>query len=279
MATIFSSSSFPYFSWKKSLSMNHVLLIFFSIWYCKLVYWDAAEACYVIPCYEGRGLQELWKVNKGITFMGESSGVFAVFHAVLGYTLFSGLQSINVSRNAHFIVGLFSGCTLCGFLLSLNMVYVWSAETNTLLNLSKLQVTNDVFEESGRHMIVNSKLTYKFLVLSYISSIMCFFQLLVLIQLVLSQKKFTRYFRLLVSGSERGEDIGLISQNSNIDSEAIPFQLQRPVLYTDKDNNDEQQQIAVVASAGSSTSSSSSSPSQSSSNRHNSNNNTTTLLV
>ena len=27
-----------------------------------------SNACYVDPCYEGEGLQELWKVNKGVSF-------------------------------------------------------------------------------------------------------------------------------------------------------------------------------------------------------------------
>ncbi|OEU21840.1 hypothetical protein FRACYDRAFT_231986 [Fragilariopsis cylindrus CCMP1102] len=211
MTAIFSSSSSSsssLFSWRKLLAISHAVLGLLSIWYCKLVYWNAAEACYVMPCYEGPGLQELWKVNKGVTFTGESSGVFAIFHAAL----------------AHFAIGIFTGCTFCASLLSLNMVYVWSAETNLLLNLSKLNPNGNVFEESGRHMIVNHSLTGKLYTLSYISSFMCFFQLLVMIQLLMARKEFTRYYRLLVSGGGGGEEL---SQNS----EAIPL---RSVLYIDE---------------------------------------------
>ena len=226
MTAIFSSSSSSsLFSWRKLLAISHAVLGLLSIWYCKLVYWNAAEACYVMPCYEGPGLQELWKVNKGITFTGESSGVFAIFHAALGYALFSGpADESSLLHQAHFVIGIFTGCTFCASLLSLNMVYVWSAETNLLLNLSKLNPNGNVFEESGRHMIVNHSLTGKLYTLSYISSFMCFFQLLVMIQLLMARKEFTRYYRLLVSGGGGGEEL---SQNS----EAIPL---RSVLYTDE---------------------------------------------
>jgi hypothetical protein len=238
MTAIFSSSSSK-FSWRKALAISHAVLGLFSIWYCKLVYWNAAEACYVIPCYEGPGLEELWKVNKGITFTGESSGVFAIFHAALGYALFSGPENeSSLLHQAHFIIGIFTGCTFCASLLSLNMVYVWSAETNLLLNLSKLNVNSNVFEESGRHMIVNHSLTGKLFTLSYISSFMCFFQLLVLIQLLMARKEFTRYYRLLVSGGGGGEEL---HQNS----EAIPL---RSVLYTDESTGASSSSASTTAS-------------------------------
>ena len=207
-------------SWRKCLATIHWGLACLSIWYCKLVYWDAAEACYVTPCYEGPGLEELWKVNKGVTFTGESSGLFALAHAVLGCCLFANRSDdYSLIRDAHFVVGVFGGMTLCASLLSLNMVYVWGAETNLLLNLSKLNYSNKVFEESGRHMVVNHSLTKTFLELSTLSSLLCFLQLVVLIQLLVSRREFTKHFRLLAQRAMGGDEAMVMTQSR----ETIPL--------------------------------------------------------
>eukprot|EP00536_Pseudo-nitzschia_multiseries_P008066 jgi/Psemu1/296787/fgenesh1_pm.198_\ len=196
-----SGSSVVCCSWQGLLATIHGVLLFLSLWYCKLVFWNAAEACYVDPCYEGPGLEELWKVNKGVTFTGESSGVFCLAHAALGYFLFAGRDSSSSSllEHAHFVVGVFAGATLCAALLSLNMVCVWGAETNLVINLSKLRESNDVFEESHRHMLVVHSLVATFLRLSTISSFLCFFQLVVLVHLLVTRNAFTRRFRLLAA--------------------------------------------------------------------------------
>ena len=203
-------------SWRRLLAMSHWGLGVFSLWYCKLVYWDAAEACYVSPCYEGPGLEELWKVNKGVTFTGESSGLFALFHAFLGCFLFQrgANDESSLLQDAHFVVGVFGGMTLCASLLSLNMVYVWGAETNLLINLSKLKDYNKVFEESGRHMAVHHSLTQTFFELSTLSSLLCFLQLVVMIQLLVSRKEFTKHFRLLAQSAMGGDQVIMTSRNS-----------------------------------------------------------------
>jgi len=203
------------------LAIVHAILVFLSLWYCKLVYWDAAEACYVDPCYEGPGLEEVWKVNKGVTFTGESSGVFALAHATLGYVLFvrsNNDGSSSLLEHAHFVVGIFAGATFCASLLSLNMVYVWGAETNLMINLSKLKESNTIFEESDRHMLVVHSLTATFLRLSTLSSFLCLFQLVVLVQLLIARKEFTSYFRLLASGEiDSGESMPLRSMGTVAD--------------------------------------------------------------
>ena len=205
-------------SWRKLLATSHCVLVFFALWYCKLVYWDAAEACYVTPCYEGPGLEELWKVNKGITFTGESAGLFALAHAVLGCLLFvkrSSESSSSLLEDAHFLVGVFGGATLCASLLSLNMVYVWGAETNLLINLSKLRDSNKIFDESGRHMVVNHSLTKSFLKLSWVSLFLFIFQLVVLFQLLVSRMEFTKHFRLLARRGVEGDEAMTMTQNGN----------------------------------------------------------------
>jgi hypothetical protein len=188
------------------------------------VYWNAAEACYVDPCYEGPGLEELWKVNKGVTFTGESSGLYALSHAALGCLLFARRSSEGSSflEDAHFLVGIFGGLTLSASLLSLNMVYVWGAETNLQINLSKLRDSNKVFDESGRHMVVNHSLTKTFLELSTLSSGLCFLQLVVLVQLLLSRREFTKHFRLLATRAVGG-DQDLDMTNNTDNRETMPL--------------------------------------------------------
>jgi len=213
-------------SWQNLLAVSHAILGYLSLWYCKLVFWDAAEACYVSPCYEGPGLEELWKINKGVTFTGESSGIFALMHAALGYALFArdNRDSSSLLEHAHFVVGVFAGTTFCASLLSLNMLYVWGAEMNLLINLSKLNESNKVFEESGRHMTVNHSLVGTFFRLSSLSSCMCFFQLFVLAQLLVARKEFTSYFRLLASGVVEEEAMTMTQRSNMIASERVPLQ-------------------------------------------------------
>ena len=195
------------------LAVSHGILMVLAVWYWKLVAWDAAEACYVDPCYEGPGLEELWKVNKGVTFAGKSEGVLALIHAACGYGLFAPTTSFfacwsrrrsRILRDAHFVAGIFGGATACAALFSLSMVWVWGAETNLLLNLSRLRAANAVFEESGRHMFVRHALVRTFLELGTLSSALCFVQLSVAVQLVLANREFARQFRLLASPSSGG---------------------------------------------------------------------------
>jgi len=201
-------------SWQKALVICHILLGMSSFVYCYHVYWKAAEACYVIPCYEGPGLQALWKVNKGVSFVGESAGVVSTAHAFLGYLLFRPKHDNRVygfSRNennnddnipallldrAHFMAGIFTGCTFCVALLSLSMVWVWGAEWNLLGDLTRLDTSNKIFEESGRHMVVNEALLRTMTRLFYWSAVMCFLQFLILIQLLVARGSFSLYFGL-----------------------------------------------------------------------------------
>lgn len=183
-----------------------------SLWYCKKVFADASEACYVLPCYEGPGLQALWKVNKGVTFTGESSGVFASMHAGLGYLLFRN-NSESIRQSAHFLLGIFTGMTACAALLSLNMVWVWGAEWNLLGDLTLLNEDNVVFEESGRHMAVNQPLISTFRQLFYLSAAMLLLQGWILLQLLASKAECFRHFHLLGGGQ------------SNVAGELTPLQM------------------------------------------------------
>ncbi|KAG7343212.1 hypothetical protein IV203_021157 [Nitzschia inconspicua] len=204
---ISSSVSRPY-NRHTLLSWFHGLLILSSAWYCYQVFGGAAEACYVLPCYEGPGLQALWKVNKGVTFTGESSGVFSLAHALVGWWL------VTYHKMAHaFVMGVLAGCTLCASLLSWNMIWVWGAEWNLLGDLTLLNPNNTIFEESGRHMIINRPLISVFQQLFYLSVAMCALQSGVLIQFLVNGSTWIRTFRI------RAEE-----QTSSLADELTPLQ-------------------------------------------------------
>ena len=66
---------------------------------------DAANACYVTPCMEGVGTQELWKVDKGVAACCVVGGCVAVLQAVLGLWMFTRHDP----RRSQFLIGLFAG--------------------------------------------------------------------------------------------------------------------------------------------------------------------------
>ena len=196
-----------------------------SMWYCKLVLWDASEACYVLPCYEGPGMQALWKLIKGVTFTGKSSGVFFVLHALMGVLLFRNRKRLDNNNNsdddnflkeAHFVIGIFIGCTLCAGVLSLNMIWVWGAERNLIHNLTKINPSNPAFDQDGRHMTVQESLIRTFTVLSFVSSIICFCKLLLVMLLLMARGFVSNYFRLL-GGRSSEETVPLQSMSSGGD--------------------------------------------------------------
>lgn len=202
------------FPWRDSLTISHLVLGVLTIFYCVNVF-VAAEACYVLPCYEGPGLQALWKVNKGVTFTGKSSGWFALAHSALGFFLFCP-RGKAVLEEAHFVAGVFSGGTFCAALLMLNMTWVWGAEWNLLGDMTRLREDNIIFEESGRHMSVNLPLVDTFRRLFYLSLAMCAVQTFILVQLVVARKLFAGYFRL--EGGTSGE--------------TTPLQIESPAIVT-----------------------------------------------
>jgi hypothetical protein len=173
------------------LSWCHGALLASSLWYCYHVFSGAAEACYVIPCYEGPGLQALWKVNKGVTFTGESSGIFALAHASVGWWM-----ATYHSRAHAFLLGILAGCTLCAALLSLNMIWVWGAEWNLLGDMTRLNPNNTIFDESGRHMSVNKPLIGVFQQLFYTNICIGLLQSAILIEFLVNGSKWIRIFRI-----------------------------------------------------------------------------------
>mmetsp|Transcript_273 Transcript_273/g.658 ORF Transcript_273/g.658 Transcript_273/m.658 type:complete len:624 (-) Transcript_273:25-1896(-) len=219
--------------WRQRLVCCSLMLSTLSLAYCFVVFTKASEACYVTPCYEGAGWQTLWMVNRGVTVAGTSSGIFFLIHAMLGYSLFRRRQDDDQQstaadeflQEAHFVVGIFAGCTLCASLLSANMVWIWGAERNLIHNLEKINPNNEVFDESGRHMTINGSLVSTFDTLTYISASVCLLQVLLGTSLLLARNSFSKYFRLL-----GGQPISSNTQSSSqmYNDEMIPLNTSNP---------------------------------------------------
>jgi len=101
---------------------------------------------------------------------------------------------------------------------------VWGAEWNLLGDLTRLRPDNVVFEESGRHMEVNSSLLPILSQLFYYSASMCAVQAFILAQLLIAHRGFVRYFRLTggTATSHGGSSSG--SAASTAAGESTPLQ-------------------------------------------------------
>ena len=144
--------------WRLLLTASHGALVLLSLGFtsCAL---RADDACYVEPCYEGEGLQELWKVNKGVGFTGVAAGVFSTAIASVGLALF-GWAALDPRREAGVLRRRVrsDGVQACSCSTSLP----WCAEWNLVGDLTDLSPDNGVFTESGRHMHVHGDLLAAF---------------------------------------------------------------------------------------------------------------------
>ena len=104
--------------------------------------------------HPGEGLQELWKVNKGVGFTTIASGVFAGVVAVF----LIAFLALGLSASATFMIGYVLGACSVSGLVMLDMAFVWGAEWNLVYDLHKLKGDNAIFDESGRHMKVRTEL-------------------------------------------------------------------------------------------------------------------------
>ena len=189
--------------WRLLLTASHGALVLLSLGFtsCAL---RADDACYVEPCYEGEGLQELWKVNKGVGFTGVAAGVFSTAIASVGLALF-GWAALDPRREAGagVLVGVFLGATACTALLMLDQFAVWCAEWNLVGDLTDLSPDNAVFHESGRTMHVHRDLLVTFKALVGLAAATGAVQVGVVAQLALAQHDVTAHLRLRGGTSER----------------------------------------------------------------------------
>ena len=134
------------------IGMNTIILVLGIIFLCysMMVY----DACYVDPCYEGSGLEELWKVNKGIGFTTIAAGICTCMIAIF----IDVFLSLGLDPSATFTIGYVLGASSVTGLVMLDMTFVWAAEWNLVYDLHQLKGDNAIFDESGRHMVVRTEL-------------------------------------------------------------------------------------------------------------------------
>lgn len=155
---------------------------------------SAFDACYVTPCYQGSGLQELWKVNKGISCTGLAAGALSIIHALVAMWL---APKPHIAQEAPLVLGTFVGVTLVVSLVILDQAFIWGAEWNLVSNLMALSPSNDVLFESGRHMAVRTDVLLLFVRLEFSAVALLALQCCVVMGLLLGHRHVIRDLRLL----------------------------------------------------------------------------------
>ena len=155
---------------------------------------SAFNACYTSPCYEGPGLQELWKVNKGIGFTGLAAGGLAVAHSALAIWI---SPKPNIAQDAPLVLGAFVGVTCVVSLVAVDQAFIWGAEWNLVSNLLRLSPDNAVLYESGRHMTVRDEMLLLFVQLEFTAVGLLALQCSVVLGLLIGHRQVIRDLRLL----------------------------------------------------------------------------------
>ena len=95
--------------WRKNLIVSHMALLAASGVYT-LCAWTTEDTCYMVPCYEGVGLETVWKVSQWSTVTAVVAGLYCTIVAGTGFCLFSKyLSEYTGSGDAHLVHGLFAG--------------------------------------------------------------------------------------------------------------------------------------------------------------------------
>lgn len=168
-----------------------VCLVPLSVTYLTLAC-KAANECYVDPCMQGVGTEELWKVNKGVSTACVAGGLVGVVQSVTGLYFFVRHDP----KRAQFLVGGFCGMTSLVACLMLGQSGLWMAQWNLIFDLSEINPSSSIFVQSGRNMVVRQELREKFRSLCLVAAFCCFFQTAVVAHLVRNVDDAIRYFAL-----------------------------------------------------------------------------------
>ena len=168
--------------WRLGALAVHAVLLTVSLAYLWLTVSLAAAPCYVSPCYRGLGLQELWKVDKGVSASCVLGGLVGSAQAAAGVYCFLRSRG-GVS---HFAMGLFAGLTVFLACLMLGQAALWTAQWNLVYDLAQISPDSELFEESGRHMVVRDDLRGKFRSLTALAATACACHLVVCVCLILA---------------------------------------------------------------------------------------------
>mmetsp|Transcript_25631 Transcript_25631/g.76958 ORF Transcript_25631/g.76958 Transcript_25631/m.76958 type:complete len:213 (+) Transcript_25631:348-986(+) len=165
----------------------------------------AANACYVTPCMEGVGTEELWKVDKGVAACCIVFGFVAVLQALLGLWMFTRHDP----RRSQFLIGLFVGMTLLVAFTMLGQSGLWMAQWNLVYDLSEISSSSPIFVQSGRQMAVDQSLRGDFRSLCLVAAFACLLELLVAVHLWCHFDKAVAFFAL--RGGVRREEAAHLS--------------------------------------------------------------------
>ncbi|KAJ1454700.1 hypothetical protein M885DRAFT_565940 [Pelagophyceae sp. CCMP2097] len=183
-------------------------------------------ACYVEPCMQGIGTEELWKVNKGISTACVAGGFVAAAQAVAGLAFFARYDP----KRSHFLIGLFVGLLALVAFTMLGQSAMWMAEWNLIYDLSQIRADSDVLLQSGRRMVVRHELRHRFRALALLAAFCCLIELLLVWLLAATRKYAVGFFRLR-GGAEASErtrfrqTYNLVPQRTAVDSPGDSFQV------------------------------------------------------
>lgn len=149
--------------------------------------------CYVQPCYEGWGLDELWKVNKGVGVAGVCGGAVALGHALAGALCFGCRPP---DESARFVLGAFAGASLAVALSMLGQAAMWTAMWHLLYGLSHISQGEGILYESGRHMFVEAWLRTRCRSLALLAAHCCLVELLLVVGLAAHHRRVVSHFKL-----------------------------------------------------------------------------------
>ena len=131
--------------WRKNLIVSHMALLAASGVYT-LCAWTTEDTCYMVPCYEGVGLETVWKVSQWSTVTAVVAGLYCTIVAGTGFCLFSKyLSEYTGSGDAHLVHGLFAGLTMSTIVVMLNQMGVWSAEWSFVSSLTDVSRKESIF--------------------------------------------------------------------------------------------------------------------------------------
>lgn len=173
--------------WRKNLIVSHMALLAASGVYT-LCAWTTEDTCYMVPCYEGVGLETVWKVSQWSTVTAVVAGLYCTIVAGTGFCLFSKyLSEYTGSGDAHLVHGLFAGLTMSTIVVMLNQMGVWSAEWSFVGSLTEVSRKESIFYNNGNHLHLRNGLVAQFQALTVFAVICAALQTVCLYQLYANQ--------------------------------------------------------------------------------------------
>ena len=189
--------------WRKNLIVSHMALLAASVVYT-LCAWTTEDTCYMVPCYEGTGLETVWKVSEWTVFTSLVAGAWCTTIAVAGLMLFYKYLDDPRCEGAHMAVGLFLGVSFSSVLVMLDQFGVWSAEWDLMGALSTVSHRNEIFYNNGNHMHLSNGLLPQFKANACLAFLAVLIQTAIIGQIAIGQGALSEIFKLR-TGTDQAE--------------------------------------------------------------------------